>query len=170
MGINEDLEKNKTLVKNVIWNNFPSMVGDEDLFQVGLIALWQAMKSYDPEEASFETYASRVIKYSLISEVKHRGRSKRSASGKMMIVSMNETIKGTDGLTIGDSIAEEDDIASFRDVKDFLSGLDKMERKIVQNKSKGMSDQKIAEILKLHQTSVSRKLKNIKKRMTEECL
>ena len=60
--INDYLERRKGLVIAVARRKFPAMAGDEDLLQCGLIGLWRARESFQPEKGvKFATYAYRCI-------------------------------------------------------------------------------------------------------------
>jgi len=172
MNINDEIQKNEQLIKSVIWNIYPSLIEDEDILQIGRIALWNALKSYKNEEAAnFKTYASRIIRNKIIDEVRKRTSEERTGRKTVITISLQEPLKNTDEMNVEDAICGSDDVETFSsDVKGWLDSLDTMERKIVYNKSKGKTDKQIARILNIHQTTVSRKVKKLKENMIDECL
>lgn len=61
MSENEQLENNKKLVYMVLYKHFRLYVNDEDLFQIGMIGLLKAIRSYKADTYKFSTYAARCI-------------------------------------------------------------------------------------------------------------
>jgi len=171
MDINEEIQKNEKLIRDTIWRIYPSLVDDEDIQQIGRIALWNALKAYRTEgTATFSTYASRFIRNAVVNEIRKRTNEKHTGGETVYTISLQDPLKDTEEMNIEDVVSGSKDIESYSDVADWLRKLDGMDREIVINKSKGKSDQQIAKILNIHQTSVSRKVKRLKKSLTDECL
>ena len=55
MSENEMLENNKKLVYMVLYKHFPLHVNDEDLYQIGMIGLLKAVRSYKDDTYKFST-------------------------------------------------------------------------------------------------------------------
>lgn len=171
MNINEEIQKNEKLIRDTIWKIYPSLADDEDIQQIGRIALWNALKSYSKEgTATFHTYASRFIRNAVVDEIRKRTNEKNTGGGTVINISFQEPLKDVEELNIEDIVSGSKDVESYSDVAQWLKNLDDMDRQIVCNKSKGKTDQQIAKILNIHQTSVSRKVKRLKKSLTDECL
>lgn len=71
--IDEAIEQNKNLVWSVIHKYYPSFVGDEDIVQIGTIALWRAIETFDPSYGvMFSTYAYKSIFNNIGTELRKR--------------------------------------------------------------------------------------------------
>ena len=75
-GINVDTDalvrKYEPLILSVISKKLPAYMGDEDLVQVGRIALWRSAKRYDPDKGKFSTYAYKAIYHQMLKELSKR--------------------------------------------------------------------------------------------------
>lgn len=84
----EDLvNKYATLVKRIarhVLSRLPASVQLDDLEQVGLIGLMEAVRLYDPSQgASFETYATIRVRGAMIDELRRNDWSPRSLSRRV---------------------------------------------------------------------------------------
>lgn len=91
------LSKYNNLVKAIAIKTIvrlPASIQIEDLIQVGLVALLEAAKNYDPDKgASFETYAGIRIKGAMIDEVRREDWLPRSSHRNAKLLSdMNDYI------------------------------------------------------------------------------
>ena len=69
------------LVDITLKKYLPSKMHDEDYHQIGMIALWNALKQYKSYKGTkFETYAINVIRNRLYNEMKRESRKKRSCN------------------------------------------------------------------------------------------
>lgn len=67
----EDMIKNnERLIYFVLHKYYPSLVHDEDAFQIGRIGLWQACESYDENQGSLSTYAVKCIRNAISNEMR----------------------------------------------------------------------------------------------------
>lgn len=69
-------KKNKNLVYTVVNNykknnvfNYRTYIDWDEVTQVGMIALWKAIKGYDKTKGSFKNYAIKAIKNDIIRQV-----------------------------------------------------------------------------------------------------
>ena len=171
MNLNEEIQRNEKLIRDTIWRVYPSLADDEDIQQIGRIALWNALKTFKKEgSASFETYASRFIRNAVINEIRKQTNTKHTGGETVITISFQDQVKDTEDMNVEDIVSGSEDIESYSDIVNWLNNLDEMDRKIVYNKSKGKTDKQISEVLNIHQTSVSRKVKRLKKSLTDECL
>lgn len=79
-NINDKIEKNIGLIYYTINKFFPSRKGDDDIFQVGLIALWKAVEDNEKnktEDVKFSSFAITRIKNAIIEEIRRENAQKR---------------------------------------------------------------------------------------------
>lgn len=78
--IDYGIKENEDIVWKVIWKHYPKYAKDEDFFQVGLIALWKGLKTYDKNvEGTKFNYLYTCVFNGLSVEVTSRNREKRRA-------------------------------------------------------------------------------------------
>lgn len=104
----------------------------EDAVQEATLALYSAVKDYDPQKSSFNTFASLCIKRSLISVLKTRNRQKcipdelLSSIDELQIVDSNTPEKiffdREDYKTLTDSIKLELSALEYKVLQLYLSG------------------------------------------------
>ena len=77
-GMNRLLEENKRLVGYLLKNRYSSCVEQkDDLFSVGMIGLWSAIKKFAPELGSFSSYAVWKIRSAIYREIRMRNTKKK---------------------------------------------------------------------------------------------
>ena len=64
-------------------------VEDSELYSVGCMGLFHAAKTYDPSKSKFSTWATRIIKQRIISEIRSQKRLKRR-SGSVVISELDD--------------------------------------------------------------------------------
>lgn len=91
-GINVDTDalvrKYEPLIHSVIYKKLPNYIGDDDLVQVGRIALWKSAKRCNPDKGKFSTYAYKVIYHAMLKEL---GKRKNEISLNTPIIGEEET-------------------------------------------------------------------------------
>ncbi|MDX8292223.1 sigma-70 family RNA polymerase sigma factor [Metabacillus indicus] len=92
--------------KPMIYHNIKKLCitrNHDEFYQAGLIAIWKASKTYDPEKGSFETYLYTSIKGSMLNE-------------------MNKMNKNRDMLEYEgiDNIPVTDDATARKDMEDLI--------------------------------------------------
>ena len=70
--VGREIERHQRLVYYVIYRYFPYLRDDEDAAQIGMIALWKAVVSYEGGKSQFATYAIQCIKNALRREIRSR--------------------------------------------------------------------------------------------------
>lgn len=116
--INTIIKENEKLIYFVINRSYKTFVGDEDVYQMGLIGLWHAIENFDDSKGyAFATYATKCIFNSIEMEVRSRFRKKYTLSTVSLDEPLKE-LKGKDIITIGDSLADPNDC--FRSVEIYL--------------------------------------------------
>lgn len=77
------LEENENLVRFTLCKHFPAYMFDDDMFQVGMIALWKAASTFDFSRGKFSTYAVKCIKNGINCELRKVNR--RIAAGELSL-------------------------------------------------------------------------------------
>lgn len=70
--VEREIQRHRKLVYYVIHRYFPYLREDEDAAQIGMIALWKAVVSYESGKSQFATYAIQCIKNALRREIQSR--------------------------------------------------------------------------------------------------
>lgn len=66
------IKENKSLIRTIINIYFSKYYNDDDIYQIGLIGLFYAARTFDADNiASFPTYASIIIKREIINYLKY---------------------------------------------------------------------------------------------------
>lgn len=142
-------------IKLVYWsikNYYSQYIYDEDVLQCGMIGLWKASKSYDPEKSKFATYATKCI----LNEIGIHFR-KENRQRKGICVSLDELV---DISNDGDEVSRYDLIQDLTQLFCMdTCNLTDTELKILHLKSKGYKDAEVGDQLNLSQSYVCR-LKN----------
>jgi len=140
----------------------------EDIVQTGMRGLVKAADGYDPTIAKFSTHAVYYIR----SEISHLARDtflpKRYPRKAPM--SLNQSIKNLDGLTIQDELMDkttdiEDYCVAKIDIERALASADARTQRVMGMRYKGYSQVKIAKELDVSQVLVSRIIAKFKRRI-----
>lgn len=148
--------ENTALAYHILHKDFPTFAQSEDMKQEALLGLWRACISFDPSKGKFSTYAGccilNAIRYAL------RGYQKQPET-----VSLNQPIS-EEGSTLEDLL--EDPYPSVDegliDLVTFLKGLPERERKLIQCRLDGLTQNQISAEMGLSQTWCSRILKKMR--------
>lgn len=164
-GINVDTDalvrKYEPLIHSVISKKLPTYLGDEDLVQVGRIALWRSAKRYDPDKGKFSTYAYKGIYHAMLKEL-----SKRKSE-----VSLNTPILGDDGDELQDTIPDlkqSIECAELRlELEEFFATLSPRKQDIFKRKADGQTSKEIANKLGTSTNYINQEVRRIGKMWTE---
>ncbi len=77
--INQMIFDNQKLVHFAINKYIPTLTGDDDIFQAGLIGLWKACSAYDASKGGFSTFAVHCIINEIRMELRNRARQQKFA-------------------------------------------------------------------------------------------
>lgn len=135
-------EENQKLAYSTLWKYYPGYATDEDMKQEALLGLWKACITFDPGKSQFSTYAVTCIMNQI--RMTLRDNSKQPPT-----VSLEASLAGVDGLTIGDTLEEL--APSICDeyilLKEFLGGLPQRDQLLIKYKLMGLNQRQIAERL-----------------------
>ena len=159
--INRFVEQNKNLVHFVIRKWFKLRSEDEDLFQEGLIGLWEAAKSYDKTKGQFSTYAVAIIRNKLYNVLRKENCIKRR-EGNVLFISLN------DDNNIENEIADNESIEERICVREIWKDLEEQDRTILQRRVTLKTVEDIADSLHLSKRTTQRKLKKAKENFIEK--
>ena len=132
------VRKYEALVHSVLSKKLPSYIGDEDLVQVGRIALWKSAKRYDPNKGKFSTYAYKAIYHAMLKEL---GKRKDA-------VSLNTPVAGDEELEFQDTIADLrqnfDGVELRFELEDFYKTLTPRKQEVLKRIANGETRKEIA--------------------------
>ena len=86
----ELIEKYRDMVRHIARKYFLLQGDDEDLFQEGLIGLYEAIKSYDDKRGSFSSHAWRCIERRIQNVITSQNTGKRRLPETAVIYSIDE--------------------------------------------------------------------------------
>ena len=149
------VRKYEALIHSVLSKKLPTYIGDEDLVQVGRIALWKSAKRYDPNKGKFSTYAYKAIYHSMLKEL-----SKRKSE-----VSLNAPVAGDDELEFQDTIADLRQSLEGTELKfeleDFYKTLTPRRQEVLKRKVDGQTRREIAKALGVSYDLIVKEMKEI---------
>lgn len=168
--------ENLSLVHYLVRKNFfddSNKSRYDDLVSAGTMGLIKASKSYNPEKSTFATFASRCIINEVLMYMRVNDKPKRN---KITIMSLEETptslrfTRDTEDLTYGTMVADPRDfIEEFVDRETLKYSLSKLKTKdIILLKmifEQELSQNEVAVTLGISQSYVSRRTRNIIKRL-----
>ena len=158
---NQKVKENKGLVGMVITEFFPEYLGDEEMFQTGLIGLWKAVESYKKGKQAFSTYAVLLIKRKIIDEIRKRERKKEKEKGVEFI----ELDKLFDDLELSMLLGKEEEGYEEVEISSLLMTKDKLTNSVMNLFTMGYSTKEIATILKTRESFVKEVADEIKRNL-----
>lgn len=165
-GINVDsdalVRKYEPLVHSVISKKLSSYLGDDDLVQVGRIAIWKCSKKYDPDKGKFSTYAYKAIYHAMLKEL---GKRKNEVSLNTPIADDGDTIELQD--TIEDLNQSLEGVELKLELEDFMKTLNHRRREILKRKANGQTRREISHALGVSYDLIVKEMKEINRLWTE---
>lgn len=126
--MDEKVRENENLVRWVLGRFFPGWEHDEDLHQIGLIALWRACETYDPEQGvKFSTYATKCIRAAILTEFRRQS----AQHVPDVALSLDEPCRAYEGeATYGEVLKGKE--FEYCDVEGYFDRLGKLKNKKVK--------------------------------------
>lgn len=146
------VEDNIKLVHHILWKYYPKYAKDEDLIQVGMLALCNAAVSWNSEKSKFSSYACRCILNSLITEFKRRRK-------QLNTISMDTPIY--EDVSLGDLLVGEMNV-DFFDPQPFYNRLKPKEYEILKYLEMGYNAVQIAEKMGYTHQNISQYIRHIR--------
>lgn len=175
------LEKYKPLVRKKARTLYLIGGDNDDLIQEGMIALYKAIRAYDPKrESSFGTYATLCIEHQLYNVIKGANRLKNSPLNTYISLysPMNTDIGSNSRETLADTLQPvelmnpEDIVIDKENVTDIESAIEKhlskFEQQVVSLYIDGNDYQQIAAVLGKGPKSIDNALQRIKKKLSSQ--
>lgn len=157
-NINDIIADNAKLVGYTVSKYFPQEIGNEDVWQIGLIGLWQAIEAYDEaRDTKFETFAITIIKRKIASFIRDKLRLKRNDKDKVVYDG-----EETSYLNIVADRKAKADMDFNTMMNNLWKDFEQQERVIVNLKVKGRNNKEIADTLNISEKTVRRRIKKIK--------
>ena len=158
-GINVDTDalvrKYEPLIHSIISKKLSDYIGDDDLVQIGRIALWKSAKRYDPDKGKFSTYAYKVIYHAMLKEL---GKRKNE-------VSLNTPVVGDEDTEFQDLIPDLKPIFEGVEIRfelnDFFQTLTPRQQSVLTHKAAGETHREIAKSIGASYDIVCREMRNI---------
>ncbi len=183
-GDNDALEqlinKYKELVTMKVSKYFIIGAEKEDIYQEGMIGLYKAIKSYDPEKQnSFKTFANLCIERQLITAIKTSNRQKHMPLNSYLSLNANayDNEDDTALIEVLNSKVTEDPLDTITKREYYKTVEEKMEetlsdfeKEVLQRYAKGESYVKIAEKLDTPVKSVDNAIQRIRKKAIKNIL
>lgn len=173
------LEKYKPLVRKKARTLYLIGGENDDLIQEGMIALYKAIREFDPDrESSFVSFASLCIEHQLYNVIKGANRLKNSPlNSYISLYSPTENKENTssretlaDTLQPTELINPEDILIDQENVTDFERAMEQklssFEQDVVNLYIDGCNYQQIAELLGKSAKSIDNALQRIKKKLS----
>ena len=173
-ALNKLLNKYKELVNMKVGKYFIIGAEKEDIYQEGMIGLYKAIKSFDPEKQnSFKTFANLCIERQLITAIKTSNRQKHMPLNSYL--SLNATAYDDDNdtslLEIFNSKTVEDPLETltkkeyYKTVEDKIEeNLSDFEKQVLHRYARGESYVSIAEKLDSPVKSIDNAIQRIRKK------
>lgn len=173
-NINKKILENKNLINYTINKYFPGKKKDDDIYQVGMIALWKAIQHNEKNQnnnANFSTYAVSCIKNEIIKELQKEQAQKRTLADGMTAVYLDSANTSSDGeiQRCGDIIGYEGIPFIELGINEYSSKQSKRRKDILKLISMGYSLKDIAKILKVSKTTIYNEWISIKKDLSRIC-
>lgn len=150
------VEENMNLVYFTIHKFYSYLAKDEDIIQVGMIGLCNAVKSFDESKSAFGNYAVCCIRNAINYELRKRKKQIPTLSLEYEVLDANGKADNLIDLLVG-----EEDIP-YMDLNGFYSQLDSLEKEIYQLRQEGMSVTDVAKTLKVSRDTVYQRMRKMK--------
>lgn len=167
MDENTIIKDNLNLIRTVINKHYPKYKGDEDIFQIGMIGLWKAIKLFDESKGTkFSTFAYTAIRNEIGNEL--RKSKSTSEIPPDHIESLDEAICENGSMSMYDKLVAPEDISYQVFIDEFKYSLKGRKREIFEllltYSTKGKD---IAEKLGVSKQCVSVELMKIRKQFRD---
>lgn len=179
-ALEELINNYKEIVNMKIGKYFIVGAEKEDIFQEGMIGLYKAIKSYDPDKQnSFKTFANLCIERQLITAIKTSNRQKHLPLNSYLSLNNNayDDENNVSLIDIFNSKTIEDPLDTitkkeyYKLVEDKIEAtLSDFEKEVLNSYAKGESYVKIAEKLNAPVKSIDNAIQRIRKKAAKNIL
>lgn len=168
------IDKYKEIVNMKVSKYFMAGAEKEDIYQEGMIGLFKAIKSYNPEKQnSFKSFANLCVERQLITAIKTSNRQKNMPLNSYLSLNASayENDDDTEILEVLDLKTAEDPLDTitkkeyYKDVENAIDkNLSKFEKKVLHRFAQGESYNTIAEKLDTPVKSIDNAIQRIRKK------
>lgn len=131
------VEDNTKLVHSVIGKHYPSLSGNEDIIQTGMVGLCKAAIAWNPTKCAFQVYACGCIRNEIRSYF-------RDVVPTVKVLSLD--YEYGDGGTLSDNIEGDTDVATTFAFDAFMKGESDLTQTTIRLLSDGYNTKEISEI------------------------
>ena len=161
-AVNELLASHKHLVSTIARKYYLIGGDKDDLIQEGMIGLFKAISSFDPERNdSFAAYASTLIAREIISAIRHANTHAQQVLSESVLIDSDDELPDI-ASPESDLISEENTSELTQEINNHLSVF---ERQVVEYYLKGYNYIDIAKVLNKPSKSIDNALSRIKKKL-----
>lgn len=161
---NTEIEKliseNEGLINAVIKKYFPEYINDEDIYQIGMIALWKAINMCEKGGKSLTSYAVKEIKHNILDEIKKKKSLKRSLPKGVELIELDKLF---DDFKLKELFGKDEEGYEEVEIRNLLQTKDKLTKDVLNLMSLGYETNEIATILKTSKSLVLEIYKEIGK-------
>lgn len=173
-NISQKILENENLISYTINKYFPSKKNDEDIYQVGMIALWRAIvqtEANPDSKTKFSTYAIKCIKNQIIKEIEKEQAQKRTLAEGISTIYLDKTSTSYNGDTeiYSEIIGKEEIPFGLLGIREYTSKQNKRRKKILELIEMGYSLADIAKLLNVSKTTVYNEWKSIRNDLSKIC-
>lgn len=163
------LENNLKLVFYVLIKRFPTYAYNEDIYQIGCIGLWQAVKGYKDSVGAFSSFACACI-YNQVAMALRKQRKSNDYS----FISFDEPLFEGSDLSVSDSIVDVSSEIEFTNIeysdtkKNVIKAINRLnstEQRVLNLSMSGMNQGDIAKIMSSSQPNISRSLSSARAKL-----
>ncbi len=167
MSLEERFYANQKLVYLIYHRSFQNYSNyEEDLIQEGMLGLWKSCLSFREDNGTaFSTYACVAIQRQMWGFIKQTVIKHQSCVSLETVIAENSD---GDEITLSDALGQSDNIFTQCIVEDCIQQLLPRERRIIHLLIKGKTQNAIADICGISQSTVSRCLIKFKSIYTKE--
>lgn len=149
LEVEQLIKDNKHIVKFVIHTYFQSLSDDEDIHQIGLIALWKAIEAYmkigkSKKHATLQTYARNVIKNEILHELEKRQAHIRKLNDMNFTTSLEMPVNGNEDLTLAEVVPSKTNTETLSIINSSFYDLSEDEKQVISMKIIGFTNKEIA--------------------------
>lgn len=169
--MNELIKKYQYIVDIIINRYFPKKRNDEDIRQIGMIALWNGLKKYDSSKGvKIETFITNCIKNSILDEIKKETAIKNKLNLLHNVVSLDSSVQfDSKEVQLHEFIKGDRDIECI-DLKEFINSLNDCEIQIIRLKQHKKTDTEIKKTLNLSRKRYEKSLNSAKEKLKKNVL
>ena len=159
---------NENLVYHILKKYFSDKFFDEDLQQIGKMALWKACICFDSERGKFSSYACMCIHNDIAMELRSRNCIKRRGEENDILISLDAPVRKfeSEKIRIADTVPGDPDV-NFCDLEGLWKSLNKKEQDVVRELFLGKKHKQIAKDLGISRSYVSRLVGQVRKKWAE---